>query len=364
MVKKDFYGNSFVWWIGIVEERTSDPLKMGRVRVRIFGIHPFLEDGSPDKSSAPTDTLPWAQVYHSTTGTKSFSGPREGDWVFGHFLDGNSGQMPVIIGISPGIDNEKTLKTQENSENSPKPPENVVGRVSGEPTTPRIGRGVIEKTIINKTNNDRVHVCDVTNEINQAIGMVKTAFSTIVENLNKFIRNMLNILGNEPSGITRTIIKFAQEVKSKIDKITEYVKDFQEIAKQIVKVAQKLREMVDYILSLPEKTLQFIRECSVSFLSSISNQVNNLVNIPGVSLSPSGEVGQVLSQVGKFLESGVSYTVNTGTLPASAVDAFLSPSGSMSSDDSGYVYQTWLEQTQGNIDDVKTQTSSFNKNNP
>jgi len=35
--------------------------------------------------------------------SKSFSAPRVGDWVVGFFMDGESGQFPIMMGVLPGI---------------------------------------------------------------------------------------------------------------------------------------------------------------------------------------------------------------------------------------------------------------------
>ena len=52
---KDFYGDEFRWFLGIVED-IMDPLEMGRVRVRVFGMH------SPYYKDIAVEDLPWAQV--------------------------------------------------------------------------------------------------------------------------------------------------------------------------------------------------------------------------------------------------------------------------------------------------------------
>ena len=95
-----FSKDGFIWWIGVVEDR-MDPEKVGRVRVRIFGYHPA------DKSSVPTDHLPWAIPILPTT-SSSLSGvgitplgSLEGSWVLGFFLDGADMQQPAIFGTIP-----------------------------------------------------------------------------------------------------------------------------------------------------------------------------------------------------------------------------------------------------------------------
>lgn len=358
---KDFYGNSFVWWVGVVEDRTNDPLKMGCVRVRIFGFHPFQEDGIPDKSTVPTESLPWAQVCLPVNGVKTLSGPREGDWVFGYFLDGQNAQNPVIIGSYPGVDTAKTIDIDKGS---PKPPEGIAGRVEGEPTTPRIGRGVVEGTMVNKVNQERTHVCDVTNSVHEAMGMVKLAFGTIVEALNKFVRSMLQVLGAEPGGMMRTIVKFAQEVKSYTEKITKIAAEIQEIKQVIIDVARRLREMIDYIMSLPEKALSFVRECSMAFLGAVVGEVSNLVNIPGITSEDVSDVEGLFAALGEATSATVGLVVDVAATPVQVVDAFLSPQASMSDVEAGDLFNTWLSDTQGTVDDINAQTSSVNQNNP
>ena len=85
---------------GVVEDR-HDPMKLGRVRVRIHGIH------TEDKALIATPDLPWASVLLPTTsaGMSGFGtqhGLVEGSTVFGFFRD-ESQQNPIITGTVAGI---------------------------------------------------------------------------------------------------------------------------------------------------------------------------------------------------------------------------------------------------------------------
>jgi hypothetical protein len=92
----DFAGkNGFVWWTGIVEDR-QDPLKMGRCRVRCVGWH------NTNKMQLPTASLPWATP-SIPVNTNVVYTPREGDMVFGFFIDGENAQEPIMLGVFPGI---------------------------------------------------------------------------------------------------------------------------------------------------------------------------------------------------------------------------------------------------------------------
>ena len=93
--------NGFYWFTGLVEDR-NDPLKAGRVKVRILGAH------TSDKTILPTEDLPWALVMLPITASgvsgigQSATGLLEGSWVFGFFRDNSRNQEPVILGSLPG----------------------------------------------------------------------------------------------------------------------------------------------------------------------------------------------------------------------------------------------------------------------
>ncbi len=95
--KKNFPGmDGFVWFTGIVEDR-QDPLKLGRLQIRIFGWH------TENKQLIPTEELLWAQPVFGVNTNQITSIPKEGEMIFGFFMDGESGQFPFIIGVIPAI---------------------------------------------------------------------------------------------------------------------------------------------------------------------------------------------------------------------------------------------------------------------
>lgn len=142
--QKDFAGkNGFIWWTGVVEDRL-DPLKLGRCRVRCIGWH------SPNKVQLPTGSLPWAMP-SIPVNASSVHTPREGDMVFGFFLDGENAQELVMLGMFPGIPLKEANRqsgfndprTQIELNNAPvKPYESAINypRKLDEPTTSRLTR--------------------------------------------------------------------------------------------------------------------------------------------------------------------------------------------------------------------------------
>ena len=92
-----FYGDQTRWFVGRVIS-IQDPLEMGRVKVRIVGIHDSKEIRDGD--------LPWAQVIIPVTeggssGLGASTGIKEQAQVFGVFLDGVHSQLPLVVGSMP-----------------------------------------------------------------------------------------------------------------------------------------------------------------------------------------------------------------------------------------------------------------------
>ena len=111
-----FLGNGFNWWIGQVEGVATDEKnnKGGyRYKVRIMGIH----DQSIE--TLESEQLPWATVmYPITSGggqAGAFATPalRQGNVVFGFFMDGGQEQVPVIMGV---LGNNLQTKLQTKTE--------------------------------------------------------------------------------------------------------------------------------------------------------------------------------------------------------------------------------------------------------
>ena len=96
-----------MFYQGIVEDRT-DPLKLGRARVRIFGIHTENRTTEDDNQHLPTSDLPWAEAAFPITsanvsGVSDFMIPLEGSSVWCFFKD-KENQYPVYFATTPKIE--------------------------------------------------------------------------------------------------------------------------------------------------------------------------------------------------------------------------------------------------------------------
>lgn len=137
-----------VFFEGVVEDR-NDPLKVGRVRVRVFGKH------TSDKSQISTKDLFWASVLMPVT-SASNSGVSEtpclleGSHVVGYFRDGPLSQDPVVIGSILGIPTQ-----QANAGVGFNDPNGKYPKWTEEPDLPRLARGKTEGTIQAKKTSQK-----------------------------------------------------------------------------------------------------------------------------------------------------------------------------------------------------------------
>lgn len=150
------------FYVGVVEDNV-DPLKAGRVRVRIHGVHSEQTIKS-ELDGIPVDELPWAEpimpIYEgSVSGFGIWSVPRQGSFVTIFFLNGNVFR-PMYFGTMPGIpESQKPYDSNENVNKSVgfKDPDGVYPLSSRleEPDVERLARGVKEGTVVVTKDNNR-----------------------------------------------------------------------------------------------------------------------------------------------------------------------------------------------------------------
>lgn len=106
-------------YFGVVEDSTGDPLKLGRCKVRVLGVH------TDDKLTLPTSDLPWATPLQNVTSAAVSGigaapvGLVNGSTVMVSFLDGDACQMPIIMGAIAGIP-QGSVEVQVTGDAAPK----------------------------------------------------------------------------------------------------------------------------------------------------------------------------------------------------------------------------------------------------
>lgn len=132
---QDFYGDETRWFIGRIVS-IQDPMQLGRVKVRIMGIH------TENTNDIPDSALPWAQTIlpiteGGTNGLGIHTGIQVNARVFGIFLDGTNSQLPLVLGSLPKLEDDSpggrsTNQLARGTNTITKTPDSV----TGEPDSP------------------------------------------------------------------------------------------------------------------------------------------------------------------------------------------------------------------------------------
>lgn len=137
---------------GVVEDN-NDPEKLGRCRIRIWGLH--TDQINPDElQGIPTSNLPWSEpclglIEGSVSGHGCFSVPLQGSHVF-LFFEGGNWESPRYFATVPGQPEEGADKTKGFNDPSGNYPRK--DRL-GESDYHRLARGQLEGTVVEHRNN-------------------------------------------------------------------------------------------------------------------------------------------------------------------------------------------------------------------
>ena len=315
--------DNFIWWIGVVEDR-FDPLNLGRCRVRIFGSH------TSELQLIPTSSLPWATPLYPVNDSRSFSTPMEGDYVFGFFLDGDSSQAPAMLGVFPGIPQSSgapdgvgfsanakltnsTLTENDTAKPIVSPDTPAMAPVrEGEPTTPALARTIIG-TGVERSNNNRVHVCDIANIIRYQIAIEKLEAYGIFTALRNAIEALTAGVAGSPivAQITlaiKTLRGYVKMIQKGVDFVNSVVLEIQSFIKYI-------QAMIAYIVSLPAQIAASLQQCLLELQAALTGALN--ISFSGGLL---GEVQGLIGDVAKLSSSASATAAN-----ATATTALLNP---------------------------------------
>ncbi len=362
--------NGFIWWTGIVENR-NDPLKLGRLRVRIIGWH------TDDLNEVKSEHLPWADAVTPLTHSNASLDIKEGDWVIGFFTDGNNAQKPVVFGQLNGL-NPKTVNTNlgfspqltpEQKAVQPKASDSIIVDKAGEPTTPRTARGVVEGTPVGVANEKRAHVCDIRDEMKKAAALARLKFSQLVQAIRAAVRAILDALGNSPDGVVARFIEIAKGLLRDLKFIQSIIEEIRDWTNVIVGFARKVRAMIDWLLTLPKKLLAFLKDCLAELYASLKGGISELFSLSGgTGDNTDSGISEAMGVFGEIVDTAKA-TVQAGIevvqAPAAIVAAFTSPASAADITKAGdlvtgYLSATALNNASSNtVTNIQNSSSNF-----
>ena len=277
-----FLGGSFLWWIGQIaddstwrdninpgkyQDRNSIPGWGRRYKVRIIGLH------DQGEKTIPSDQLPWAQVMYPITagggqaGASQTPNLRQGNMVFGFFLDGQERQVPVIMGILGN--NSQTVLAQKNSTVADTVTDTQPGVLAksgySEGTTPKSGsaqetppdedlslKEPSEGTASNE-NADGVHQTTAADSKRQAKCEEKIAL--MKPDPKEFISSSLKGIQTAIENLTNRIDTILQSIQSYADAITNAVRNPLDAIQDVMNLAS--REISKFMKPIFDKIQEF-----------------------------------------------------------------------------------------------------------
>jgi hypothetical protein len=326
--KKDYGTFDPTNWVGVVEN-SHDKLNIGMYKVRIIGLH------SPNVEEVPVDNLPWAHGAIPLSQGYTTSVARPGEWVVGYFLDPETLQYPIIIGILPGIQSTNVVNvtssgskvgsysynksagfvpqlTQEQADKNPVLPKGIVTRSVGQPTTAPLARGVYENSSISVADANAEHVCDFKKKLRYDIAIEKLEVYKFVETSRAEIKAYFTSTSSSPmSTAVQAAIKQIKEILKMIKKAADFITD---VAKAITDFIKYCNDLIAYIASLPAKLAAQLQKCLQEFTDSLSDALSFDSVTKDGNPSPFSEIKSLVEtakETGQAIETAVSATTTT-----------------------------------------------------
>lgn len=343
MSTPNYYVKGTSFWYGQIR-LTNDPEKLGRVKVRILGIH------TPNSAALPDEDLPWAYVQQSPNGWANVTPMLPKTWVVGYFADGMMGQQPIITGVLPrifGLPEDFVTNgdsSEQKAELTAKTNRNDMLRwgAPGSTSISRAGTGDVANTVIAKTNANLSHMCDFryfVNIPNLNIGLgefqdpVKAIQSAIRSGKNKaaqitsllltqistklraVIDTIVSSLGMDASGQLSKTYTVAKDIFRQINYYTKQAAMIAETASMYYNLVKDIQVVVNYLKSLPQRLQAMLQGCLAQFMGSVNSFVNQLKSMPGVVTN---QVSTILNELGVSTQSNITSAKTAATKQAAS----------------------------------------------
>jgi hypothetical protein len=160
-----------------------------------------------------------------------------------------------------------------------------------------------DSVAIEKSNNDKTWNCDISYETRLKILTKRQEVITAVKWLRDKILALFAIDGNSATAqwIKQTVKLLTATLKS----IQKFLKVINEIVLEIAKITAQIRQLINWILSLPARLLVLLQDCLTHFFNSLTDAFSESISLSGaggenVSFS---EVTELISETQKTFQT-------------------------------------------------------------
>ena len=306
-----FLGGTFIWWIGQIADESTwrDNINPGkhtdhdsswgyRYKVRIIGIH------DQGESVIHSTELPWAQVMYPITagggqaGSHQTPNIRQGNMVFGFFMDGVDQQIPVIMGVlghnkQSKLNKKIGIAREDNTDDDPNNRSlDTSGYAEGDPLN-RIANN--DPRFNRRPDSDKIVRDDIDNDTDETPGGHRISAADII--LEDKLSEKIPLSKPDPEESVDSAMKsmqiISEEVSKKIDTLLSslsgspsagFILPFSAVDTDIDATAEKIKGVIDSLTKessinmskhmkvLMDKTKEFaIASLNDSLTSVVSN---------------------------------------------------------------------------------------------
>ena len=160
--------------------------------------------------------------------------------------------------------------------------------------------GIVSGTSINQTNNMLVHSCDFVNELKQSI-LLKDYLKALAKPIREAIRAIKKLLGfGDPTGSFSTTINLLSKIAQELRRIQrEIIYPIILFEKFVIAVIVKIRQMIQWILSLPAALLKLLQDCLRKLLKAVGNLLSDAWKEAGIGLEATskGDFDALVEQI-------------------------------------------------------------------
>ena len=218
-------------------------------------------------------------------------------------IDWAGQQMPVLQTIQTRFEKDKPL--------------------NGDPTIPLLASGNANNypTGLKKSNDTVAHVCNVPMIVMRAINMAGAMGGQIVMAIRKAIKAVLAALNINPSG--NGFVSYLKKIANYIKDMTKFIKDVTKFINGLVIYVNMIKQLIQYILSLPAKLIAFFKDCLQQAYAELrKGYLDAVASVAGGTTGDSSEsaisaASDVMKQTSDLIKSSGALVTTTATVATS-----------------------------------------------
>lgn len=216
--------------------------------------------------------------------------------------EAKAAEKPKVPGPNKAATDKDGKETNPPTNTNTSPDNTVAG-----PTTPKNSRGDVKGTLIDSLNYDLAHACDFVTDLQKNIG-VKKLIKSIAKTIREGIRTIKRALGlSDASGTFSSAVSKASSIAEDLNYIRkEYIEPVIEFEKYVLAKLVLIRQMIQWILSLPARILKLLQDCVTKLYKAIANIVKDSIaelNAEEAAGTPAGTTENGLSSIVKDAKS-------------------------------------------------------------